>query len=67
MTTKMPKPVYQILFAVMVLTFTAIACNNKKSESKKTEDSTSVKPSETNKMDTSNMDTASVRPVKTPD
>ena len=70
MTSKMPKPVYQIIFSLLLLAFTVAACNNEKKEEKKetVEDTTTVKPVEPMPpvVDTTKMDTASTRPVKDP-
>ena len=63
MTNKMPKPAYQILLGVLILTFTVIACNNKKEEKKDVIVTDTVKPL----IDTLNMDSATTRPVKVPD
>ena len=67
MTSKMPKPVYQIIFSLLLLAFTVAACNNEKKEEKKetVEDTTTVKPMPP-VSDTTKMDTATTRPVKDP-
>lgn len=46
MTNKMPKSAFKILFGVLILTFTVVACNNKKGDDKKDTppDTATVKP-----------------------
>jgi len=68
MTIKMPKPALGLLIFTLAITFTVLACNNKKGGDKETKDDTAtMKPADPAPIDTSNMDTASTRPVKTPD
>lgn len=45
---KLPKPAYQILAGLFILSFTVVACNNKKAEEKKevTNDSLTVTPTQ---------------------
>lgn len=65
----MPKPVYQIIFSLLLLAFTFAACNNEKKEKTETvEDTTTVKPVDPMPpVDTTKMDSATTRPVKDPD
>ncbi len=73
MTNKIPKPVYQILLGFFMLTFTVVACNNKKNGDKKdtVTDTSVVKPmmdqpmsADTGKMDPK--DTIKTKPVQDP-
>ncbi len=65
MTNKMPRLAYQILLGVLMLSFTVVACNNKKSEKKETTtDSSTVKPTDqTQPVDTTKGDTLKKRPT----
>jgi len=72
MTNKMPKSAYRILLGFVMLTFTVVACNNKKGDDKKDAppDTASVKPMDTPPpaQDTAaKKDTSVEKPVKTTD
>ena len=68
MTNQIPKLATQILIGFLMLTFTVVACNNKKDKkTETTEDTVTVKPVEPMPpIDTTKMDTASTRPVMDP-
>lgn len=44
MTLKMPKPVYRIFLAVLMISFVAVACNNKGDKKEEPKDTTVTKP-----------------------
>ncbi len=57
MASKKPKLIFQIMLAILALSFTMASCGGG-GEKKETTDSTTIK------MDTTKMDSASTRPVK---
>ena len=71
MTNKMPKPIYQIFLGLFMLTFTLIACKDKKDGDKKEagpDTSAVVKPMMDQPMpaDTTKKDTIKTKPVQDP-
>lgn len=61
----------RFILGALILSFTVVACNSKKSDKKETiKEDTATKMEEVKPMqpiDTAHMDTADTRPVKTPD